>query len=458
MAVLSRAAKIWGHLQDDRIVNQLLSKGVSALAIKVATAGLTFVLFVCLARWLGPEEYGRYATWFSLGNFLGFVVVGGVHTLALRQIPALISNKQHGAALGLMRDGYLALGLLGAVLLAICATAGLFGEALGYFWWAPLIAAGLALPFAVAEFQSNALRGWGSVNLALLPRDVIWRLSLVALLAWLVSTGVQVTATEAFAWTCIVLLALNIAQFVLGQRVALTKDGWAAAQEHPPAPISALVDARWLALAAIVTVLLTQLSVVVVSAVLNVVDAGVFFAAQRTSALLSLPLVAANMIGAPMIAKAWAEDDKASIQRICALIALGLTLPTLAGWLLFAMEGAWIMALFDPSFSEYGGLLMILASGAVVNAFCGPTGVFMLMTGHERSHVLILATVNIVGLFCVAILSTYDGLSGAVVASALTIVVWNVTVALWIKVKYGIDTTILHLGTLLLRRLKGDQR
>lgn len=456
--MLGQAAKIWDRLQDDRIVNQLLSKGVSALGIKVATAGLTFILFVCLARWLGPEEYGRYATWFSLGNFLGFVVVGGVHTLALRQIPASISKNELGAAVGLMRDGYLAMGLLGAVLLVLFVVTGGLGQVLGFRWWAPLIAAGLALPFAVAEFQSNALRGWGSVNLALLPRDVIWRLVLVAILGFLVSTGAQLTAVEAFVWTCGVLLALNAAQFVLGRRLALPAGGFSAARDIPPAPLTALLDARWLSLAAVVTVLLTQLSVVVVSAVLDVVDAGIFFAAQRTSALLSLPLVAANMIGAPMIAKAWAEDDRASIQRICVLIALGLTGPTLAGWLLFAFEGAWIMALFDPSFSDHGALLMILATGSLVNAFCGPTGVFMLMTGHEKSHVVILATVNVLGLTLVAGLSAIYGLSGAVVASALTIVLWNVIVASWIKATYGIDTTILHLGTLLLRRLKGDRR
>ncbi|MGY6627968.1 MAG: lipopolysaccharide biosynthesis protein [Oceanicaulis sp.] len=428
--------------ENDDVLRKLAGKGLPALVIKVATAGLSFAMFVFLARWLGPLEYGRYAMLFSLGTFLGFVSVGGLHTLVLRRLPALEHAGASGDAIALVRDGYLGVLGISALLGAITLAVALAGGAMGMPWQAPLIACALAAPFALAEYQSHVLRGWSSVNLALLPRDVLWRIGVLAIVGFAAAQGASITALQAFGWTSGLLLALAAVQFALGLRRA-PPGGFAAARPVRPAPAARVLEARWLWAAAMAGALLPQLSVVVVGALSSAVDAGIFFAAQKTSALLSLPLVAANMIGAPMIARAWAAGDRAGVQRICTLIVIGVTAPTLAGVALFAVAGGQIMALFDPSYGAYKTLLLIFAAGALVNALCGPTGFLMLMTGHERPFVVILIVSQTLGLSLAAAGALTYGLIGAAIGEAVGIAMWNILVWAWARRTLGVDPTVL---------------
>lgn len=428
-------------LAGDALLRKLAGKGLPALLIKLATAGLSFAMFVFLARWLGPVEYGRYAMLFALGTFLAFVCVGGLHTLMLRRLPAIEHTGAPGDAIALVRDGYLAVLAIAAALAALLLAAGVAGGAMGRSLYAPLIACALAVPFALAEYQSHVLRGWSSVNLALLPRDVLWRIGVLAAVGLAAAQGLSVTALEAFGWTAGILLALVGAQFALGLRRA-PPGGFAAARPVRAAPVARVLEARWLWAAAMAGVLLPQLSVVVVGALTTPVDAGIFFAAQRTSSLLALPLIAANMIGAPMIAKAWAAGDRAGVQRICSFIVIGVTLPTLAGVGLFAVAGGQVLALFDPSYGAYKTVLLIFAAGALVNALCGPTGFLMLMTGHERPFVVILIVSQAIGLSLAAAGALTYGLIGAAIGGSVGFAMWNVLVWAWARRKLGVDPTI----------------
>ncbi|WP_419320587.1 lipopolysaccharide biosynthesis protein [Caulobacter sp. ErkDOM-E] len=436
-------ARIAYSLANDATLRKLTGKGGPALIIKVTTAGVTFAMFVLLARWLGPLEYGRYATLFTLATFLAFLVVGGFHTLALRQLPALEHSDRPDEAIALVRDGYIAILLMAASLacIALAAGAALSGLA-GPAAWVPLAALGLATPLAIAEYQSNVLRGWGSVLLALLPRDVLWRLLVLAGIAVPVLRGHSLGAGVAFAITAAILLALVGAQFFLGLRRA-PSEGFSEAHKHRPAPITRLAEARWLWAAALSGALVPQLGVVVVGGLLSPTDAGVLFAAQRTAALLSLPLVAAEIIGGPMIAHAWAKSDPKEIQRICKLINLILFVPVSLGAIAMAALSGQILSIFRPEFSPYAYVLIILSLGTLANALCGPTGFLLLMTGNERQFVLIYSSVQIVGLGLVAAFAAYSGLIGAAIASAVSIVAWNVIVALWSRANLGIDPTIL---------------
>lgn len=427
--------------QGDAILKKLASKGAPALVIKIATAGLTFVMFVLLARWLTPEEYGRYATLFTLGTFLGYVIVGGLHTLALRRLPELDHHQRPDTAARLVRDGYLTIIMLAASLAALAwIGAAALGGVAGPPAWSPLIAILLAAPFALAEYQSNILRGWGSVHTALLPRDVAWRILTILAVGGLTLTGLRLGALEAFAITAATLFVLVLAQFALGLSRA-PAGAFEAARTGAVQPISLLIEARWLWAAAVASALIAQLGVVSVGMVLGDVDAGRFFAAQRTSALLSLPLIAAEIVGGPLIARAWAARNTREIQNICNYIVIGITIPTLAGLLFFILFGGHLMSLFGHEYASTKGILLIMSVGTLINALCGPTAVIMLMTGNERSFVGYYASAQLVGLALVTGLAATAGVNGAAVASAASVIIWNLAVRQWSVRRLGIDPT-----------------
>ncbi len=436
-----RSKSLVNKITGDVLLRKLASKGLPALFIKVTTAGLSFGMFVFLARWLGPVEYGRYAMLFALGTFLGFVCVGGLHTLVLRRLPAIEHADVPSDAVALVRDGYLGVLAITAVLVAILLAAGLAADVIGQPFYAPLIACFLAMPFALAEYQSHVLRGWGSVNLALWPRDILWRIGVLAAIGLAAATGLSVTALDAFGWTAGILLALVATQFVFGLRRA-PAGGFQGALAVRAAPMARFIEARWLWAAALAGTLLPQLSVVIVGVLLSPLDAGVFFAAHRTSGLLGLPLLAADMIGASVIAKAWAAGNRAEVQRICILMSLGASLPTLCGIVVLAFFGGQLLSLFDPSYAAHKPLLLIFCAGALVNAACGPTAILMLMTERERQFVIILMLTQSAGLGLIAIGALAFGLMGAGAAAALAVIMWNTIVWIWSRARLGIDPTI----------------
>jgi len=72
--------------------------------IAISSAGLSFLMFLFLAKALGAEEYGRFAPMFSLGSFLAFVALLGQQTRVLKRLPGWIDAAEFGSANQLLRQ------------------------------------------------------------------------------------------------------------------------------------------------------------------------------------------------------------------------------------------------------------------------------------------------------------------------------------------------------------------
>ena len=82
-----------------------LSRSLVSLLIKVATAGLTYAMYVVLSRTMGAEEYGYFAFGLSLATVLAIGASMGQQTAILRywpedQVAGRPRQGDRGAALG----------------------------------------------------------------------------------------------------------------------------------------------------------------------------------------------------------------------------------------------------------------------------------------------------------------------------------------------------------------------
>ena len=80
------ALRVRGALRA-RLMRKVVGGSLAAFAIKVASAGLSFFMFVALARVMSRADYGIFAFGFSLATFLALVALLGQRTLALRMVP-----------------------------------------------------------------------------------------------------------------------------------------------------------------------------------------------------------------------------------------------------------------------------------------------------------------------------------------------------------------------------------
>ncbi len=159
--------------------------------------------------------------------------------------------------------------------------------------------------------------------------------------------------------------------------------------------------------------------------------------ACRTAELVAFALTAINSIFAPSIAALYARGDRSGVQTMVTTTAWWATLSALVIALpLFALPGL-VLSLFGDGFASGSAALRILLLGQLVNATAGSVGVMLTMTGHERQAavVMMVAAAGQIGL-SVALIPRF-GVEGAAVANAVSLIGWNLALAVptWRKLR-----------------------
>src|SRR3569832_559669 len=129
------------------------SKLLVSLFIKVATAGLTYLMYVILSRLMGGTEYGYFAFGLALATILAIGANFGQQTAILRYWPKeMVAGRPDKAIAALRSSGAKTL-IAGAVvivvLVVVAAGTSVFSQGSIAHLYA---AAALILPLALAEY------------------------------------------------------------------------------------------------------------------------------------------------------------------------------------------------------------------------------------------------------------------------------------------------------------------
>ena len=427
-----------------------LSKSLVSLGIKVATAGLTYLMYVILSRLMGVEEYGYFAFGLSLATILAIGANYGQQTAILRYWPAEMVAGKPDRALNALRSGGAITVLASVAVMVLLGIAGVVTDAFSKGPVTHLYAAALLiLPLALAEYWSSALRAQGSVWTGLAPRDLIWRTALPLAVVALWYAGVTLSG-----WTALVLTAV-----VLGLALAL-QYVFARARTYEIAPGARGLRAYWTEhgrasrsffLGTVLDSAALNVDIIFVGLLVAPAAAGVYFNAFRTAGLLTLFMFAITLVVAPMVAHHYHAGEMRKAQAITALCAWAgfvFSLAVFAGFLLF---GDQVMSLFGGSHEQGTLLLIILSVGLLFDAATGPSRIVMMMTGHERAYVRIFGAVIVTGMIVqVPVILAY-GAIGAAIVNTLARIASQLAIALYSHRKIGLDTTLL--GAFLVNRL-----
>ena len=433
-----------GAVKLDGLVKRLLSGGFSALAVKIASAGLSYLMLVVIARAMPASEYGRFAFGFSLATTLSLVFSFGLPVAVLRFWPEYRVKKQGAMARGFGARSFAFVGVgsvVCAMLFVLASVAAMSGRpGYGYAYFGSI--AGLVVLMAVSEFVASALRADGLIVRALGPRDVLWRAIVIA--------GCSIVATRAAgfdAQSALLLAAVCLAGVFVPQSIyAARRLGIARADFFGETRSTEWRAAAWpMWGAAILFGLVQQFDVVLLGFFLSPEETGPYFAAFRTASLMSLLLIAGNMVAAPLIAQYYHSDDDEGLVRMCRVLIVCIALPTLAGFGILITIGRWLLTLFDPAFADAYYLLVILSAGFTVTALAGPVAYFLQMVGKEKEYLLIMALAYAAVVVVQCSLVPIFGAVGAAVPNAVGAVAgafWSVSL---LRRKVGFDPSIIGL-------------
>lgn len=432
-----------------------LTRSLSSLAIKLASAGLTYIGFVVLARTMSAAEYGYFAFGLALATVLAIGAGMGQQTAVMRFHAEDMARKDSAAARTTLRAGSM-LTILGSLLVAaaLCLYAGIADALRGSAPSWPLYAAALlVLPMALGEYTSAALRTQGSIWTALAPRDVVWRIALPLLALALAAAGVMLTGWGALLLAAGLLLIVVAAQYGLArtERYQLPL-GFAG--------LSGFWRARgkislWLLLGGFINAAALNADTIVIGALLAPEQAGAYFNAFRTGGLMTLFAFAISLVIAPPIARHFYAGERHKAQLLLAAGTWGGFIFSLLAFLAFVFFGNPIMSLFGESYGDASILLIILAVGFLADAATGPSRSVLMLTGHEKRYAAIFGLTTLISILAqIAVLPSF-GVIGVAIVSSLTRMLAYGLMSWQCAVRTGLDPTIF--GILRLRTHSGGQ-
>lgn len=415
---------------------------LASLGIRIGNAGLSFIMFVMLARWLSPESFGAFGSMFALGSALSFIILGGQHVLVLRELSAQNNNDDTGETRWYLQTGirFVVLASFLSCLVVVIAAPWVMGDATNITRSVVIGGTIFMVPMAIAEIVMAVLRAQGWIYWALIPRDIIWRLAII-LLAGLGAVGYlsNPSGLQVMIYISLMLGLLLVMQWSVAKNSLAT-----SLRSGPRSPQwkSWRATTLWLWLASVAGNLSIHLSVVIVLAVLSVTEAGAFFAAQKIAMILALPLNAINIISAPDISRLYHANDTDGLKCFLRRLMLLLVGPILLGFAIITLLGEWLLSLFDPGFVTTYPILLILAAGLTVRSFCGPVGILLLMIGRERMALLIFLATEGLALLAMPFLALQFGMTGAAWAAFAGALGVSLVPVLWCRKNLGVDPSI----------------
>ena len=235
--------------------------------------------------------------------------------------------------------------------------------------------------------------------------------------------------------------------------IALAASLWFLAKSLPPAVHNAIPrfeTTTWfrhalpvLGVAGLQVVML-QADVLMLGSLGSAEAAGVFSVVKKVSGVLAVGLSIVNMPLGPLLADLYARQDMSGLQRLVfksARVVLLLTVPMGCAVIGFGDD---ILRLLGEGFSTGSSALIILAIGQVINAAMGSVMLLLLMTGHERDAMVgvgIAAALNVA--LNLLLIPIWD-IDGAAIATAVSMIVWNIVLFRRVRVRLGIVSTALH--------------
>ena len=417
-----------------------LSRGaVGSFILKISSAGLTFAMSVLLARLLGVSDFGKYAFAVAWINLLLIPAVMGTEQLLVREIAAYQVREDYDSLYGILRWANRIV-LMASVVLALIASGITVSQILLHGSKSQMLPAFLvALPslplLALTRVRQAALRGLHHVVISQVP-EVIVRPILLMFLA--IGAYLFLGARFNASWAMGMLLVATACTFCLGI--------WLLHSKLPP-PIVVLHTGQghmWLRnslpllLFSGAFIVNDQISLVLLGALRNPTDVGLFTVAQRGSEFVVFPLSAMHMALAPSAARLFALGDKERLQHIImksARITFALAVPIA---LFFVIFGYWYLLLFGAEFVRGQNILAILSAAQVVNTAMGSAGLLLVMTGYERYATIGIVIGILINFMLGWILIPRFGPVGAAIAEATSMALWTVLLAWWAYQKTGI--------------------
>jgi O-antigen/teichoic acid export membrane protein len=431
------------HLRHGQHVNAHLARGtVYSFVAKVLGMGIGFIMQLVLARMIGAEDMGVYYFALSWVTILTTVACLGFDVALVRHVAVYLSQADHARLRGLLMRAN-----------RWCLIAGLIGTGAIWVWFlisrphwafdkkAALLIASFLIPgFTLSALRQAVLRGMKKI-FQFQALDMILRpvLIIAAAVAWPLFTQVALSAEHVL----LIQLATTLAILILGVRLVNAQLPHTLHQTAPVFETRAWLEtAMPLYLGTLMRVVTLQAGLIIIGSFLPNDQVGIYGVILRLAELVVFGVGLVDAIAAPMIAELFHAGRMQELQRLVTFATrITFALAVLASLALY-FGGHWILGLYGADFQAGHRAMGIVMFAYILQGLVGPVGYMMSMTDQQKPLVLIQGVAMVVNLgLSFALIPTW-GIEGAATALAVSTIVWQGWMFVFVKRRFGIRSTI----------------
>jgi O-antigen/teichoic acid export membrane protein len=410
----------------------------TAFLNRMAGAVLAYASQALFARWMGAFEFGVYVYVWTWVMLLISLLDLGLAAGSQRFIPEYRERGQLDHLRGYL-SGARRIGFGFSSLIAIIG-AGLITLAkpwLEPYEVMPLYLGCLALPaYGLLNVQSAIARSHDWINLSQMPTFVLRQVIVIGLMGALFFASYATDAVVAVGLTTASLIVVAV-----GQAVVLR---WRLSTTVERGPRTYDVR-RWLsislpmAIAETLYLMLTFCDVLILQLFNPPHDIAIYYAAQKTLALVGFVHYAVAQTAAHEFSKHHVLGDRETLAAALAN-AVRLTFwPSLAATIGVLVAGIPLLYLFGSEFISGYPLMFILAIGLMSRAIIGPLAACLTMVGQQRACAGIYGLAFLANLILCFALIPHFGMYGAASSTTLALILESIGMFWVTRRKLGLN-------------------
>ncbi len=395
-----------------RVISIVLGVGINAL----------------LARLLTPTELGAYFTTFTMVIVGAVIAQLGLDRALVKVAAAAIGVGEPGRARDAIRR-CLSIGAATAVVAGL-ALSFVVGPALAEHVFhsavveaAMPLAGGWLIATALQSLMVETFRGLQDFGRATLYDALLVDILLATTLGIIFTSGavaIDIRGAVAIAGGVTFLVLLLGARHLRREIGAISGEG--SLQRHE------IFDIAWPSLVTNVAIyfLGSGVDLLVLGAFRPQSDVALYGAATRLVTLVATPLWIIRGVMPPIVAELHAKGQRRQLEDTLRAGASLAGLPSLAILVVFVVFGASVMEIiYSPFYRQGSTILVILSIGRLFAVWAGAAGITLMMTGHQRSMMVVTLATGALSVTAGIIAADRYGAVGVAAATASVAVLQN---------------------------------
>jgi len=404
-----------------------VKKGSLALILRVAGAAAGFLLHLLIARLYGPTGTGLYALSLTVIGIALIFAKSGITRALLRTVSAHVSTHRWNIV-GTIYFAAMKRTLLTSFAVTICLL--LLVPVLSqwvfkkpeldvFLYWMTLA----IYPQVLIVIYIQCLRACSHIALAMIIRNISVHLLAIVFL-WVAGSYLGMNSIPVSYFGASLLTAMS-GWLIWRQILSANPDAHRMADVAKSEVRNFHTSSNTLIWAEVYQTVAKSAPVLVLSIWAESYEVGIFAIALRIMALTGFALDAMNIVVGSKFAAFYEQNEMRKLSRFIRQTFVILFLTAVPMFLILFLAPEWVLGIFGAEFVAGKYVLLTLCLGYFINIICGPMGLLLVMTGHEKS-VRRVASFNavLVILLCVILIPRF-GIMGAAMSMVITMVVRN---------------------------------